>query len=308
MPAAPSAKSAFDLKSTAWTLTALRLQTADLGLLVAALDARFADSPGLFDDDAVVLDLSPLREADALLDLVSLLPHLQRHGMRPIAAQGGSVRQMITARDAGLAEAPDAQPPQSAPVTDTALAPSVGRNAAPPLPPGSTLPPARDRVVREPVSRAAAPSPMAITAAAAVAPTVTAAVPTVAANPGNAEPASAAAAAPGAATLVIDKPLRSGQRVYARGGDLVVLAVVSFGAEVIADGSIHVYGPLRGRAIAGARGNTEARIFSTCMEPQLVSIAGIYRTTETPLPANVLGLPAQVRLDGEKIRVEPLGS
>ena len=109
-------------------------------------------------------------------------------------------------------------------------------------------------------------------------------------------------------TMVIDKPLRSGQRVYARGGDLVVLAVVSFGAEVIADGNIHVYGPLRGRAIAGARGNTEARIFSTCMEPQLVSIAGIYRTTEQPLAANVLGQIAQVRLAGEKILVEPLAA
>jgi len=114
----------------------------------------------------------------------------------------------------------------------------------------------------------------------------------------------AAAAAP---PMVVDKPLRSGQRVYARGGDLVVLAVVSFGAEVIADGSIHVYAPLRGRAIAGARGDTGARIFSTCMEPQLVSIAGIYRTTETPLPDTVLGRLAQVRLDGEKILVEPLG-
>jgi len=108
--------------------------------------------------------------------------------------------------------------------------------------------------------------------------------------------------------LIVDKPLRSGQRLYARGGDLVVLAAVSFGAEVIADGSIHVYAPLRGRAMAGARGDTTARIFSTCLEPQLVSIAGIYRTTETPLPADVVGQPAQVRLDGEKIIVEPLKS
>lgn len=107
-------------------------------------------------------------------------------------------------------------------------------------------------------------------------------------------------------TMVIDKPLRSGQQVYARGADLVVLAMVSFGAEVIADGNIHVYAPLRGRAIAGARGNTEARIFSTCMEPQLVSIAGIYRTTETALPDDVAGRPAQVRLEGEKLFIEPL--
>ena len=106
--------------------------------------------------------------------------------------------------------------------------------------------------------------------------------------------------------LVVDKPLRSGQQVYARGGDLVVLAMVSFGAEVIADGNIHVYAPLRGRAIAGARGDTSARIFSLCMEPQLVSIAGMYRTTETELPEAVRGKAAQVRLAGEKLLIEPL--
>ena len=110
----------------------------------------------------------------------------------------------------------------------------------------------------------------------------------------------------GPTTVVLDKPLRSGQQVDARGGDLVVMAVVSFGAEVIADGNIHIYAPMRGRAIAGARGNTGARIFSTCLEPQLLSIAGIYRTTETELPDNVRGKPAQVRLDGEKLLIEPL--
>ena len=108
--------------------------------------------------------------------------------------------------------------------------------------------------------------------------------------------------------LVIDKPLRSGQRVYAKGGDLIVLAVVSFGAEVIADGNIHVYAPLRGRAAAGALGDTGARIFTTCMEAQLLSIAGIYRTTETELNPDVLGKPAQVRLDGEKLVVQALKS
>lgn len=118
-------------------------------------------------------------------------------------------------------------------------------------------------------------------------------------------PALPAASRP---ALVIDKPLRSGQRVYAKGGDLIVLAVVSFGAEVIADGNIHVYAPLRGRAAAGALGDTGARIFTTCMEAQLLSIAGIYRTTETELNPDVLGKPAQVRLDGEKLVVQALKS
>ena len=106
--------------------------------------------------------------------------------------------------------------------------------------------------------------------------------------------------------LIIDKPLRSGQQVYARGGDLIVLAVVSFGAEVIADGSIHVYAPLRGRAIAGAQGDAGARIFTAQMEPQLVSVAGVWRNFESNLPPEVAGKPAQVRLEGESLRIEPL--
>ena len=121
--------------------------------------------------------------------------------------------------------------------------------------------------------------------------------------------APAAPAAP-ASALVIDKPLRSGQQVYARGRDLVVMAMVNPGAEVIADGHIHVYAPLRGKAIAGARGNAEARIFALSMDPELISIAGIYRTSDNPLPASVLGKPAQVRLmpgpDGDKLVIDPL--
>jgi septum site-determining protein MinC len=265
MPPATPAKPAFDLKSTAWTLTALRLQTADAGALAAALDARFADSPGLFDNDPVAIDLSPLREADAAVDLKALLPHLRRHGMLPIAAQGGSPAQMAAARAAGLAEAPDS--PAATARTDAAPPRDVVREVVREVP---VVHEVIHEVVREVEVLRPAPGP--------------------------------------APVMVVDKPLRSGQRVYARGGDLIVLAVVSVGAEVIADGNIHVYGPLRGRAIAGARGDTSARIYCTCLEPQLVSIAGIYRTTETPLAANVWAKAAQVRLEGEKIIVEPLPS
>jgi septum site-determining protein MinC len=109
-----------------------------------------------------------------------------------------------------------------------------------------------------------------------------------------------------AATLIIDKPLRSGQQVYAKGSDLIITAVVNHGAEVIADGSIHVYAPLRGKAIAGAKGNTQARIFATCMEPELLSIAGTYRTTDNPLPDSVRGKAAQIRLEGERLVFDPL--
>jgi septum site-determining protein MinC len=102
-----------------------------------------------------------------------------------------------------------------------------------------------------------------------------------------------------AGPLVVDRPLRSGQQVYARGRDLVVLAMVNPGAEVLSDGHIHVYAPLRGKAIAGARGNIDARIYTLSLEAELLSIAGVYRTSDTPLPADVAGKPAQVRLEGD---------
>ncbi|GAC1599480.1 MAG: hypothetical protein NVS3B2_00620 [Ramlibacter sp.] len=123
----------------------------------------------------------------------------------------------------------------------------------------------------------------------------------LAAAPDAAPSAPTAAAAPEAkalSALVIDKPLRSGQQVYARGRDLIVMAMVNPGAEVIADGNIHVYAPLRGKAIAGARGDSDARIFSLCLNPELLSIAGVYRTSDVPLPADVLSKPTQVRLVG----------
>ena len=113
----------------------------------------------------------------------------------------------------------------------------------------------------------------------------------------------------GTGTMVVDKPLRSGQKIYARGADLVILAMVNQGAEVVADGNIHVYAPLRGKAMAGASGNIHARIFSTCLEPELISIAGIYRTSEKPLADDVRGKAAQVRLsnDGQdKLLIEAL--
>lgn len=130
-------------------------------------------------------------------------------------------------------------------------------------------------------------------------------------TPVQAPPVEAAApATPPLGALVIDKPLRSGQQVYARGRDLVVLAMVNAGAEVIADGHIHVYAPLRGKAMAGARGNADARIFALSLEPELLSIAGIYRTSDVPLPDNIWGHPTQVRLvagpDGDKLVMDPI--
>jgi septum site-determining protein MinC len=116
-------------------------------------------------------------------------------------------------------------------------------------------------------------------------------------------PAQAAAPAnPG--TLIIDTPVRAGQRIYARGGDLIVTAVVNNGAEIIADGSIHIYNTLNGRALAGASGDASARIFALSMSPELVSIAGVYRTFEDGFPAEQARQPAQIRLVGDRLDIQ----
>jgi septum site-determining protein MinC len=124
-------------------------------------------------------------------------------------------------------------------------------------------------------------------------------------------PAPAPAPAPPAATIpamIVDTPVRAGQRIYARGADLIITAVVNNGAEIIADGSIHVYAPLHGRALAGASGYAGARIFALSMQPELVSIAGVYRTFDEGFPADLARQPAQIRLVGDRIDISSLGS
>lgn len=106
------------------------------------------------------------------------------------------------------------------------------------------------------------------------------------------------------ATL-INKPVRSGQRIYAANGDLIVLATVGAGAEIIADGNIHVYGTLRGRALAGAKGDLDARIFCRYLHAELVSIAGQYKISEG-IDDSLRGKPVQIYLSGKALQIEKL--
>lgn len=132
------------------------------------------------------------------------------------------------------------------------------------------------------------------------------------AQPAGDDPTPAPSALPpvGAGTMIIDRPVRSGQQIYARGGDLVLLNGMSHGAEAIADGSIHCYGPLRGRVLAGAQGRTDTRILTTHFCADLVAVAGVYRTFDAGIPATLSNKPAQVRLAGsdeaQNLLIEPL--
>ena len=250
---AGNAPATFEIKSANLPLVALRLKSTDLDALAAELSRQYGDIPDFFDNDPLIVDLSPLPADAPGPDFVALIALLRFHRLAPLAFKGGTAQQAAAALAAGLVGAPDAATVKTATTAQQAIGQS------PPAAP--------------------------------------------------AEPPLAGAQLP---ALVIDKPLRSGQQVYARGRDLVVMAMVNAGAEVIADGHIHVYAPLRGKAIAGARGNADARFFALSLEPELISIAGIYRTTENALPPEVWGRATQVRLvagpEGERLVMEPLSS
>lgn len=108
-----------------------------------------------------------------------------------------------------------------------------------------------------------------------------------------------------AKTKIITHPVRSGQQVVALHGDLIVLSMVSPGAEILALRHIHVYGTLRGRALAGVHGDTQARIFCQHFDAELVSVAGHYQVNEE-LPEHLLGKPAQIYLEQNLLKIEPL--
>lgn len=117
-------------------------------------------------------------------------------------------------------------------------------------------------------------------------------------------PLRAALPEPTLPPLVIDKPVRAGQKIYAENTDLVILAIVNAGAEIIADGNIHVYAPLRGRAIAGAQGNQRARIFVQSLEAELLSIAGCFQMFEEGIPSNIRNHPVQVYLEDARLVIQ----
>jgi septum site-determining protein MinC len=275
-----------DLKGTSLAALTLVVRTADLHALARELASRLGDTPDAFANDPLVIDLTPLARAEAdhppdssPTSVIGDLFDQDPASRRPRSALDVVALVRLLKRH-GLQ--PVAVRGGSAAQTGAALAAGLADASGG----GSVAPPS---------NRKAAASPEPVREVEVIREVI------------REVEVIREIAAPPPQTVVIDKPLRSGQQVYAKGADLVVLALVNHGAEVIADGNIHVYAPLRGRAIAGARGNTGARIFANSLEAELVSIAGIYRTTEEPLPDSVRGKPAHVRLEGEKLIMEPLG-
>ena len=301
----------FELKSASLSLLALVLKTADPAALDQELTAKLGETPDAFHHDPLLLDLSQLPAIDAVETRSA--PVAERVAEAVVGAEEASTAASEAQGQLSLDDAATESPadaPSTTPSTTTvarvdlaALLPLLRRHRLQPV--GVVGANAAELAQAAGLGLAEAPDePVRAEREPRVQKVVQQVVKEVVVER-QVEVAVPAQAAP---TVYVDKPLRSGQQVYAKGADLVVLAAVNHGAEVIADGSIHVYAPLRGKAIAGARGNAQARIFAQQLEAELIAIAGIYRTSENPLPDNVRGKAAQVRLDGEKLLMEPLGA
>ena len=290
----------FEIKSANLPLVALLLKSADLTVLAHEMALRFGDIPDFFDQDPVVIDLAPLQRKEAKeaeeAEEAKKLPEgsageASKAGKNFAHSQEGEEGENSQQSPASIDSSEVDFPALMALLASYRLVPVAVKGGS-----AEQMAAAQQAgLLCTPDAHLLSPKPATPAAQSPAAP--------------QAPPAPAAPLA----ALIIDKPLRSGQQVYARGRDLVVMAMVNAGAEVIADGHIHVYAPLRGKAMAGARGNTEARIFALALEAELLSIAGIYRTGENPLPPSVAGLPAQVRLvageeggDGDKLVMTPL--
>lgn len=269
---------AIDFKSATLDTVRLVLQPEDMDTILAQLQQHLEQSSGFFAGEAVVIDASALSQG---IDWSALQKCLLAHELHPIGvvATGATAD---SAEKAGLALL-SLSSPQSRVATDWEKEEQTNNRS----------------------DQETAPETASTESSS------TAKVATDSATPSEVNAAAQATAESGPEnsarpTKVIQRQLRSGQRVYAKDSDLIVIGVVSQGAEVIADGNIHVYGPLRGRAMAGASGNSEARIFTTELDPELIAIAGVYKVIEETLPEQHHNKSAVISLHGESLKIESI--
>jgi septum site-determining protein MinC len=255
----------------------VRLRTTRPGEILDELTGKTATAPHFFDRTPVCLDLSSLPKLPSADDVRGVIDVVRRAGMMTVGlAQGGtSIEELANQLELPVIHHVRAST-KSAPVVQ-------------PAPPVTTSAP-------ESAAARPAAAPIEVRASAAMARASTQA-------PG-ADPVPELAAVP--PTLMQTQPVRSGQRVYARNRDLIVTAMVAAGAEVMADGCVHIYGPLRGRVMAGAHGDTDARVFCQQFHAELVSIAGVFRVFET-IPPELAGMPVQAWLSGDDLKFAKIG-
>lgn len=267
--------SCLQLKGSLLPLTVLELSYFEPSQFSAELSAKTEQAPGFFNNLPVVIGLAKFDSAKGPADFEKIIRICSTFSIKPIAVRGGSETQQIAAKLAGLATMPAQKERNSTSDTEQAEIHTVEELPATDEP-GSTTDDTQETapVATETQTPQPADTPKAVETKAQE-------------------------------TRIIYQPVRSGQQVYAQNGDLIVLAQVSAGAEILADGNIHVYGPLRGRALAGVKGNTKARIFCHSLEAELVSIAGQYKISEDLQNGN-WKKPAQIHLEDETLTVKAL--
>ena len=290
----------FELEGVVTALNVLRLRSGDLAAISTGLSRRIAKTPGLFRGAPVVIDLNalepepPAKDAGLFplaptktalpFELAALLALLREKELVPVgvSARGGLWLQQAAAAGLGVIEL-DRTPPARKP-KPVAPAADANEDAKPAVIEAAT----RSAPTRTP---AGLPAPVTGTAPALRG----------GASSSSPPPATASSSPPPMQfALTLTQPLRAGQVVYAEGRDAVALAAVHAGAELMADGNIHVYGPLRGRALAGASGSEDARIFCQRLDADLISIAGVYLHSDA-LPADKRGKPVQVSLQNGQL-------
>ena len=273
------AEPAFKLKIANLSLFVLYVNTTDMAQLKNQLDTRVNKTHNFFSNTPVALDLSAIANSSISPDFADLMSFMLDHGMHATGVIGGSIEQREAAVQSGLGLFPDtivkpAIKTVPVPTTAPSITPNAEKNNQPELPElGLTIDTNNSNALDSDTQRQNPVSQV---------------LPTF--RP----------------TMIINKPVRTGQRIYAEGSNLVVLGVVNAGAELIADGDIHIYAPLRGRAIAGAQGNENARIFVHSLEAELISVAGCFKVFENGIPENLRGKPVQVHLNGSDLIIQPL--
>ena len=272
MAAIPDYEQAGELKIGQVGIANLRIRSLDVERISTEMRDRVRSAPKLFQRAAIILDFGGLSECPDAVAVKALIHGLRDAGVLPIGIAYGTSAIETVAREVGL--------PLLAKFRASYEYSSAGGASAPMPAPGAEVP-------SRPVATEAAPAKGASTKGA---------------SGGPAEPAANRTAEPG---LMHVAPVRSGQQVYAQNRDLTVCATVGAGAEVIADGSIHIYGSLRGRALAGASGLASARIFCRDFNAELVAIAGTYKVLEE-IPKQLIGKSVQIWLENDSLRIEEL--
>lgn len=276
------ADACFQMKSSTVAAVVLDIHHYSADDFLAQLQQKIESAPMFFQRAAIVFDLSAFQtELNGPLlaeDLQTLVAYCREQGLQPIACRGADEALFDTISALGLASLAANSPrkveiPKQTQTVDSA---DTDENIAP-IAEQAELPLADN-----------AKKSAAYAAPVSVEKTVET-VTVISHRPSK----------------VVTKPVRSGQQVYAEGADLILMAPVSEGAEVLADGHIHVYGTLRGRALAGVKGDLEARIFCQQLEAELVSVAGQFVLNDK-IRESCWKKPAQIYLHNESIQVEEI--